>query len=149
MDHEQLIRLTADVAAAHVANNRVATGEVGDLIVRVYGALSGLGAEAAPPAADEAKTPAVPVRSSVKPDCLICLECGRKQKTLKRHLAAAHGLSPDRYRSDYGLSDSYPMVAPEYASRRREMAVKIGLGQKGRARGKAAAPRTGGRRGKR
>jgi predicted transcriptional regulator len=140
MEQQQLIELTAEIVAAHVANNRVAVGEIGDLVERVHGALTGLGAPPPAPPQDDRKAGAVSVRASVKPDHLVCLECGRKQKTLKRHLAAAHGLTPAQYRADYRLPDSYPMVAPDYARQRSEMAKKIGLGQKGRGRRKAAKP---------
>ncbi|HEY0413233.1 MAG TPA: MucR family transcriptional regulator [Allosphingosinicella sp.] len=140
MEHQQLIELTADIVAAHVAYNRVAVGEIGDLVAQVHGALTGLGAPPPAPPQDDRKVGAVSVRASVKPDHLVCLACGRKQKTLKRHLATAHRLTPAQYRADYRLPDSYPMVAPDYARQRREMAIKIGLGQKGRGRRKAAKP---------
>src|SRR3954465_2164510 len=140
MEQQQLIELTADIVAAHVANNKVAAGEIGDLVARVHGALAGLGPPPPAPPQEERKVGAVSVRASVKPDHLVCLECGRRQKTLKRHLAAAHGLSPAQYRADYGLAASYPMVAADYARQRSEMARKIGLGQKGKGRRKAAKP---------
>ena len=135
MGNEDLITLTADIVAAHVSNNNVPISDVSTLVERVHGALASLGTGAAP--AEEAKkTPVVSPRSSIKPDYLTCLECGRKQRTLKRHLMTAHKLTPDQYRSDYGLSATYPMAAPDYAEMRRDMAKKIGLGRK---RG-AAAP---------
>jgi predicted transcriptional regulator len=139
MEHEQLVQLTADIVAAHVANNKVAFAEVGDLIAKIHGALTDLGGQTKAHV-DERKPPAVSVRSSVKPDYLVCLECGRRQMTLKRHLAAAHGLTPHQYRSDYGLPDGYPMIAQNYASRRREMALKSGLGQTGRGRAAPSRP---------
>ena len=132
---ETLITLTSDIVAAHVANNNVAVDEVPSLIANVYGALSGLG-EAAP--AVEAKPePAVSLRSSVKPDYIVCLECGKKMKMLRRHLSSEHDMSPADYREKWGLSPDYPMVAPDYAETRRDFAVKIGLGRKpGQKRGR-------------
>lgn len=141
MDPQELIALTADIVAAHVANNRVAIGEVSELVTRVHGALAALGTPTDEPGEEKSPNPAVSPRSSVKPDYLICLACGRKQKTLKRHLATAHQLEPQQYRAQYGLSHDYPMVAPNYAQQRREMAHAIGLGRKPngkRRRGKAA-----------
>lgn len=139
MEPRQLIELTADIVAAHVANNKVATGEIGEVVAQVHNALARLGEPQAAPPADR-KAGAVSVRASVRPDHLVCLECGRKQKTLKRHLAAAHGLTPAQYRADYRLPDSYPMVAPDYARQRSEMAKKAGFGLNSRGRRKAAKP---------
>lgn len=137
-DRMELIELTADIVAAHVSNNNVAVGDVPTLVQRVFGALEGLDAPAEEP--KQEKTPIVSVRSSIKPDFIVCMECGRKQKTLKRHLMTAHGMTPDQYREDYGLPKTYPMVAPNYSERRSEMAKSIGLGRKGgKAGGKAAA----------
>jgi predicted transcriptional regulator len=128
MVQEKLIQLTADIVAAHVANNTVAVGDVGTLVQRVHGALAGLSELAAPE--EQVKSPVVSVRASIKPDYLVCMKCGRKQKTLKRHLATAHGMTPAQYRKDYGLPDNYPMVAANYSEQRREMAKSIGLGRK-------------------
>ncbi len=128
MENEQLVTLTADIVAAHVANNSIAVGDVPALVQQVYGALASLGQEA--PAPVEEKQPVVSVKASIKPDYIICMECGRKQKTLKRHLQTAHGMSPQQYRDDYGLPRDYPMVAPNYSKRRSEMAQSIGLGRK-------------------
>jgi predicted transcriptional regulator len=144
----QLIELTADIVAAHVSNNSVAVGDVANLVQRVHEALSGLG-QAAAAQEPEKKQAVVSVRASIKPDHIVCMECGKKQKTLKRHLQSAHGMSPSEYRKDYGLPDSYPLVAPEYAARRSSMAKAIGLGSKGRTakpspttgKGKAAPKR--------
>jgi predicted transcriptional regulator len=149
MENEQLVELTADIVSAHVANNNVAVGDVATLVERVYHALASLGTPTPEP--QQEKTPVVSVRASIKPEYLVCMECGRKQKTLKRHLENAHGMSPEQYRADYGLPRDYPMVAPEYSKKRSEMAHAIGLGRKsadggneaagGRGRGKAAAKR--------
>ena len=125
---EQLISLTADIVSSHLANNTVAVGDVPNLIQQVHTALSGLGAplEVAP----QEKVPVVSIRASIKPDYLVCMECGAKQKTLKRHLQRAHGMAPDQYRKDYGLPNDYPMVAPEYSERRSGMAKARGFGRK-------------------
>ena len=132
---EMLITLTSDIVAAHVSNNSVAVDEVPALISNVYGALAGLGAggvqeEAAP-------DPAVSIRSSVKKDHIVCLDCGKKMKMLKRHLMTEHGMTVDDYRARWNLNADYPMVAPDYAETRRDLAKKIGLGRKpGQKRGR-------------
>jgi predicted transcriptional regulator len=144
MKNEQLVELTADIVSAHVANNTVSVSDVANLVQRVHEALSSLGVPAAEP--QQEKTPVVSIRASIKPDYLVCMECGRKQKTLKRHLQNAHGMSPDQYRTDYGLPRDYPMVAPEYSKKRSEMAQAIGLGRKPKDGG--AAPGGKGGRGK-
>ena len=140
MNNEDLVTLTADIVSAHVSNNNVPISDLPTLVQRVHEALASLGNREA--AAEETKkTPAVSPRSSIKPDYLTCLECGRKQRTLKRHLMTAHGLTPEQYRADYGLPASYPMAAPNYAEMRRDMAKKIGLGRKrGGAAPSSAAP---------
>ncbi|HEX8256112.1 MAG TPA: MucR family transcriptional regulator [Allosphingosinicella sp.] len=144
MEQETLLALTADIVAAHVANNTVAVSDVPELVKRVHTALAGLGQVEPEPVQE--KTPVVSIRASIKPDYLVCMECGRKQKTLKRHLQTAHGMTPDQYRTDYGLPANYPMVAPEYSKRRSEMANAIGLGRK-RGDTRAAAPKPAARRG--
>lgn len=140
MENEQLVQLTADIVAAHVANNNVAVGDVGNLVARVYEALSGLEKPADTGQAAE-KTPVVSVRASIKPEYIVCMECGAKQRMLKRHLMTAHKMTPDQYRSDYGLPREYPMVAPNYSEQRRTLAHAIGLGRKkdGAASGGAGA----------
>lgn len=138
---EMLIALTSDIVAAHVSNNNVAVEDVPTLIANIYGALAGLGQEV--PVEVLQPEPAVSVRSSVKPDSITCLECGKKLKMLKRHLSTDHKLTTDEYRQRWSLPTSYPLVAPNYAEKRRELAKKIGLGRKpGQKRGrrkKAAA----------
>ncbi|MDG5747094.1 MucR family transcriptional regulator [Qipengyuania sp. XHP0207] len=132
---ETLITLTSDIVAAHVSNNNVEVGDVPTLITNVYSALSGLGDAAT--AAQAIPDPAVSIRSSVKKDHLVCLDCGKKMKMLKRHISTEHDLTPDEYRTRWGLSADYPMVAPDYAATRRDLAVKIGLGRKpGQKRGR-------------
>lgn len=125
---ETMIGITAEVVAAHVANNSVAISDVPKLIESVHAAFSGLGAAVAAPTVKQ--EPAVAIRNSVKPDYIICLEDGRKLKTLKRHLMGAFGMTPEDYRAKWDLPASYPMVAPNYAETRRALAVKIGLGRK-------------------
>jgi len=129
MENEKLIELTADIVSAHVANNTVSVGDMPALVQRVFEALNTLtpgGQEEAP--AD--KVPVVSIRASIKPDFLICMECGGKHKMLKRHLMNAHSMSPDQYRTDYGLPRDYPMVAPNYSEQRRMLAHSIGLGRR-------------------
>jgi predicted transcriptional regulator len=136
--NETLITLTSDIVAAHVSNNSVSVDDLPSLITNVYGALSGLGQSA--PAVEEKLEPAVSVRSSVKPDYIVCLEDGKKLKMLKRHLMTHYNLTPEQYRQRWNLPADYPMVAPNYAQKRRELAKKIGLGRKpGAKRGRRAA----------
>ena len=130
--NETLITLTSDIVAAHVSNNSVSVDDLAKLITNVYGALSGLGTVEAVP--EKALEPAVSIRSSVKPDHIVCLEDGKKLKLLKRHLMTHYNLTPDQYRQRWGLAADYPMVAPNYAEKRRELAKKIGLGRKPGAR---------------
>ena len=127
---ETLITLTADIVSAHVSNNSVAVNDLPQLIQNVHNALSGLGQRAPEP--EPKPEPAVSVRSSVKPDYIVCLEDGKKLKMLKRHLMTHYQMTPDDYRAKWGLSADYPMVAPNYAEQRRTLAKKIGLGTKRR-----------------
>lgn len=122
----KMLRLVADIVVAQVSANRVATGEVAELIKSVYGSLTQLGETPAPVA--EAPTPAVSVRASVRPDSIACLECGARFKALKRHLSG-HGLTPDAYREKWSLPDSYPMTAADYSVVRSGMAKASGLGR--------------------
>ena len=135
--HEMLITLTSDIVTAHVANNNVTVADVPALITSVFAALASLGNEAVVVVRPE---PAVSVRASVKADHIVCLEDGKKMKMLKRHLMTDHGMTPDEYRERWGLGSDYPMVAPDYAEKRRELAKKIGLGRKpGQKRGRRKA----------
>ncbi|QPC97894.1 MULTISPECIES: MucR family transcriptional regulator [Qipengyuania] len=132
---ETLITLTSDIVAAHVSNNSVSVDEVPALISNVYSALAGLGGNST--VTVETPDPAVSVRSSVKKDHIVCLDCGKKMKMLKRHLSTEHNMTPEEYRARWNLSSDYPMVAPDYAATRRDLAVKIGLGRKpGQKRGR-------------
>lgn len=133
---ETLLTLTADIVAAHVSNNSVAVNDLPTLIQNVHAALSGISGSA--PAPEAKPEPKVPVRSSVKPDFIVCLEDGKRLKMLKRHLMTHYNMTPDQYRQRWGLAADYPMVAPNYAEQRRTLAKSIGLGTK-RKRGRAAA----------
>ena len=133
-DTESLMTLTADIVAAHVSNNSVAISDVPVLVQNVFSALSGLGDKAPAPAPKQ--EPAVSIRSSVKPDYIVCLEDGKKLKMLKRHLMTHYQMTPDDYRAKWNLAADYPMVAPNYAEQRRVLAVSIGLGRKGGKRTK-------------
>lgn len=128
MADETLLTLAADIVSAHVSNNNVAAGDLPILIEAVYGSLAGLGQAAEPIV--EKREPAVSIRASVKSDHLVCLEDGKKLKMLKRHLMTHYNLTPAEYRARWNLPSDYPMIAPEYAARRKELAVKIGLGRK-------------------
>lgn len=136
-DAEALVTLTADIVAAHVSNNSVAISDIPLVIRSVHEAHSGLGAVEAPEVKQE---PAVSIRSSVKPDYIVCLEDGKKLKMLRRHLMTHYNMTPDDYRAKWNLPKDYPMVAPNYAERRRALAIEIGLGIKGRGGGRKKAP---------
>ena len=128
----EILELTTDIVSAHVANNKVPTTELPQLIQDVYQTLLGVsnGAQG-----QERPRPAVPVKKSVFPDYIVCLEDGKKLKMLKRHLKTAYGMSPEEYRERWGLTPDYPMVAPNYAKHRSNLAKKIGVGTKPRKRG--------------
>ena len=131
---ETLITLTADIVSAHVSNNSVAVNDLPQLIQNVHNALNGLGNKPEEPQAKP--EPAVSIRSSIKPDYIVCLEDGKKLKMLKRHLMTHYQMTPDEYRQKWGLNADYPMVAPNYAEQRRSLAKKIGLGTKRRRSGR-------------
>ena len=125
---ETLITLTADIVSAHVSNNSVAVNDLPQLIQNVHSALNALGStKEEAPARPE---PRVSIRSSIKPDYIVCLEDGKKLKMLKRHLMTHYQMTPDQYRQKWGLNADYPMVAPNYAEQRRALAKSIGLGTK-------------------
>ena len=128
--HNELLELTTEIVSAHVSNNTLPVNELPQLIQDVYRTLSAVGGTVAP---SEKPQPAVPVKKSVTPDYIICLEDGKKLKMLKRHLKTAYNLTPDDYRERWGLPRDYPMVAPNYAKHRSSLAKKIGLGTKSRS----------------
>ncbi len=128
-----MLTMTAQIVSAHVKANSVPPDALPELIRDVYRAVSTLGAPPAPVA--ERPQPAVPVKKSVFPDYIICLEDGKKLKMLKRHLMSAYSMTPDQYRERWGLASDYPMVAPNYAQHRSTLAKKIGLGTGGRGTG--------------
>lgn len=134
IDRVEIMHLTSDIVSSHVSNNPVATADLPALIESVYATLTGIAAAAEEPPVEELK-PAVSIKKSITPDHLICLEDGKKLKMLKRHLKTAYDMSPEEYRQRWGLSPDYPMVAPNYAAKRQELARKIGLG---RNRGKSS-----------
>jgi predicted transcriptional regulator len=130
-DKSAIIEMTTDIVSAYVGNNSVSANDIPALIQSVHKALSGVATgtetvEVAP------KEPAVPVKRSITPDFLICLEDGRKFKSLKRHLRTKYDMSPEEYRAKWGLAKDYPMVAPNYAKARSDLAKQMGLGQGGR-----------------
>jgi predicted transcriptional regulator len=134
-NQNELLALTTQIVAAHVANNTVAVTDLPQLIHEVFRTLASVGTA---PVVLERPQPAVPVKKSVTPDYIICLEDGKKLKMLKRHLKTAYNMSPEEYRDRWGLPADYPMVAPNYAMHRSSLAKKIGLGTKPRKRRRAA-----------
>ena len=130
-NNEMLMELTAEVVAAYVSNNSLPVAELPALISDVYGALGRTSAPAQQPQAEKPK-PAVPVKKSVTDDYIICLEDGKKFKSLKRHLMTHYNLTPEEYREKWDLPADYPMVAPNYAAARSRLAKQMGLGHKRR-----------------
>ena len=132
-DKNKLIDMTAEIVSAYVGNNEVAAGDLPSLVQNIYNSLNnvaqGLSADEEEPA-----KPAISVRRSVTPDYIICLEDGKKFKSLKRHLRAHYDMTPEEYRTKWGLPKDYPMVAPNYAKARSALAKQMGLGQKGRGK---------------
>lgn len=134
-DSTELLSMTADIVAAYASHNQMAQTELSELITSVHGTLSGIatggpGAATNPAEPDAPLVPAVPIDQSITEDAIICLEDGKAFKTLKRHLRTSYDMSPEEYREKWGLSKSYPMVAPSYSARRAETAKRIGLGRK-------------------
>ena len=128
LERRKVAELTTEIVSAYVSSHTIGVLDVPNLISAVGVELASLGTQAEPSVLKNAE-PAVPVRRSVRPDYLVCLICGKKQKLLKRHLAGEHELTPDEYRQRLGLKPDYPMVAPNYAQQRRELALSIGLGR--------------------
>lgn len=144
--HDDLLAFTTEIVAAHLSNNSVSAAEIPFLIEKVYKTLNGLKQEqGAVTSSVERPLPAVPIRKSVHPDYIICLEDGKKLKMLKRHLGTSYNMSPEQYRERWGLPADYPMVAPNYAKQRSHLAKEIGLGVNGRGGGNGASV---GRKGK-
>ncbi|MCG8559617.1 MAG: MucR family transcriptional regulator [Hyphomicrobiales bacterium] len=131
-DTNELVELAADIVSAYVSNNTVVATELPAVINDVYEALGKAAAKAAQPVKEDLK-PAVPIKRSVTPDYIICLEDGKKFKSLKRHLRTHYNLTPEEYREKWGLPHDYPMVAPNYAAARSQLAKKMGLGHRRRA----------------
>ena len=125
---ENLQTLVAQIVAAYVGGNSLPAAQLPDVIRSVYEALAGMNAQVE--AVPDALKPAVPIRRSVTPEYIVCLEDGKKLKMLKRHLRTTYDLTPEQYRAKWGLPADYPMVAPSYAARRSEFAKQIGLGRK-------------------
>ena len=135
LSQNELLSLTTEIVASHLSNNTVAVSDIPQLIKLVYGTLSTQGVEEEKEEPQK-PVPAVPIKRSVHPEYIICLEDGKKLKMLKRHLKTRYDMSPEEYRKRWGLADDYPMVAPNYAEQRSSLAKKIGLGTKPRARGR-------------
>ena len=140
----ELIRLTAQVAAAYVGNNPMPQAQLPEVIKLIYGSIAGL--DHSPAAPMPGLRPMVPIKKSVTPEYIVCLEDGKKLKMLKRHLRTAYGMTPEEYRMKWGLPPDYPMVAPNYAEQRSVFAKKIGLGKRpSGGRRSAGRARAGGR----
>jgi predicted transcriptional regulator len=134
--------LVTEIVRSYVAKNSIAVDQIGPLISTVHRTLSGLGGSEAAPPAPEVRAPAVPVRRSVHPDYVVCLECGFHAKTLRRHLRMQHGLDPAAYRARWNLKSDHPVTAPAYSTSRAAMARQIGLGRT-RSITETPAPRRG------
>ena len=132
-----VLGFTAQIVSAHVSNNTVSRDALPELIQQVFSTLMAAGTEQAEP---ERLQPAVPIKKSVFPEYIVCLEDGKKLKMLKRHLQTSYNMTPEQYRERWGLAHDYPMVAPKYAEHRSELAKKIGLGRKPAAKAETAAP---------
>jgi predicted transcriptional regulator len=144
VSRSELLALTGEIVSAHAANNAVARDEVAPLIQSVFDKLNALASDEEPASVE--LTPAVPIRRSVTDDYIVCLEDGKKLKMLKRHLMTAYTMTPEEYRAKWGLKPDYPMVAPNYAQKRQELARKIGLGRKPRVDPQPAPKATRSRR---
>lgn len=131
-ENSELLRMTSDVVAAYVGNNHIATEDLPNLIGDVYKSIAQLSTEDNAPEPVEPQKPAVPIRRSITPDYLVCLEDGKKLKMLKRYLRSRYDMTPEDYRAKWNLPSDYPMVAPNYAKQRSDFAMKIGLGKRGK-----------------
>jgi predicted transcriptional regulator len=146
------IELAAEIVSAFVSNNSVPVTELPALISNVHAALTNVASGSTQQPAEEPKAPAVPIKKSVQPDYIVCLDDGKRFKSLKRHLRTTYNLTPDQYRAKWGLAHDYPMVAPNYAEARSRLAREMGLGARRRrtdpaqAEPQAAAPAKGRRK---
>jgi predicted transcriptional regulator len=122
-----LVEMTADIVSAYVSGNQIDASDIPALIRTVFAALRDVG-DHAPTPEERAQEPAVPIKRSVMPDFIVCLEDGKKFKSLKRHLRTRYGMTPEEYRAKWGLAHDYPMVAPNYAKARSDLAKRMGLG---------------------
>lgn len=150
MDGTNYVELAAEIVSAYVSNNSVRTQEIPELIVQIHAALANVAAAgSAAQAEPEKAVPHIPIKKTITPDYIISLEDRRQYKSMKRHLSG-RGLTPEQYRTKWGLPADYPMVAPNYAAQRSELAKKLGLGQlrKAKANGAAPQPATGAKRGR-
>ena len=137
LNQTDLLSMTTEIVSAHLSNNTVGVQELPSVIEQVYKTLNGLcGGQTTAP---ERPQPAVPIKRSIHPDYIVCLEDGKKLKMLKRHLKTAYNMTPEEYRERWGLPADYPMVAPNYAKQRSKLAKEIGLGQRGKQSKKPAA----------
>ena len=134
---QELLKMTAEVASAYVSNNSLPASQISEMIRAIHDSLSNLSAGRAI-RNDQPPDPAVPVKKSVTPDYIVCLEDGKKLKMLKRHLRTTYNMTPDEYRARWGLPADYPMVAPNYAAQRSAFAKQIGLGRTAGAKGRRA-----------
>ena len=144
-EKSEFVEMTADIVSAYVSNSSVSVADLPALIQQVHKALVGIADSASTPEAAPPAAPAVSIKKSITPDFLICLEDGRKFKSLKRHLRTKYDMSPEQYRAKWGLPKDYPMVAPNYAMARSNLAKQMGLGQGGR---KPAGARSGAKKAK-
>ena len=142
---QAMLGLTAQIVSAHVSNNTVSRDSLPELIQQVFTTLMAAGTEQAEP---ERLQPAVPIKKSVFPEYIVCLEDGKKLKMLKRHLQTSYNITPEQYRERWGLPHDYPMVAPKYAEHRSALAKKIGLGRKPAPQAEAPVPQAPARRGR-
>jgi predicted transcriptional regulator len=125
---DQLLRMAAEIVTAYVGGNNLPSGQIPDVIKTVHGALSGLVSDSSKPVTTQQK-PVVPIKRSITPEYIICLEDGKKLKMLKRYLRSHYNMTPEEYRAKWNLPADYPMVAPKYSEKRSEFAKKIGLGK--------------------
>ena len=137
MQNDDVLTLAAEIVSAYASRNQMPQGDLPGLIHSIHSTLTGLAgghAQEVEPIVEAPPAPAVPIDASVSKDAIICLDCGKSFKTLKRHISTEHGFSPLEYRARWGLSKDYPLVAPSYSKRRADTAKKIGLGRKPKAK---------------